>query len=238
MKKALFIFLPASVLILSLITGGYFYGYWRFNYPDKKKYPIHGIDISHHQGIIEWEKIKGQKIDFVYIKATEGADFKDPAFLSNWKEASRIGLPKGAYHFFTFCKPGIEQANNFISTVPVEPNTLPPVIDFEFTGNCKARPRKEDILKELFIFIKEIEEKYNTSPMFYVTYKSYDYYLKGEINSYKIWIRDIFRHPRFSNEERWFFWQYADRGRVDGIKGPVDLNVFNGNLQEFIKFIQ
>jgi lysozyme len=238
MKKVLVISAPSFVLFLALMTWGYVSGYWRFNYPDKERYPIHGIDVSHHQGVIDWEKVQGQGVHFVYMKATEGSDHKDKAFLSNWKEASRIGLTKGAYHFFTFCKGGIEQANNFIKTVPVESNTLPPAIDVEFAGNCKTRPKKEDIVKELFSFIREIEKRYDTSPIFYVTYESYEYYLKGEFNSYTVWIRDIYRRPRFPDGEQWSFWQYADRGRVDGIRGPVDLNVFNGSVQEFFTVVQ
>ena len=141
--------------MLSLL---YLNGYLRFNYPKKSQYPIRGIDVSHHQGKIDWNKIKEEKFYFVYIKATEGGTYKDPEFARNWNEVSKVGLLKGAYHFFTFCKPGIEQARNFIDTVPVDPDSLPPVIDFEFIGNCKERPAKALVLKELFVFIREIEE--------------------------------------------------------------------------------
>ncbi len=226
MKKK--ILLPAIIfsLTFSIVIISYIYGYWRFNYPGKNSYPIHGIDVSHHQGRIDWNLVKEEGFNFVFVKATEGGNFKDPEFERNWKEASRIGLLKGAYHFFTFCKPGIEQAHNFISTVPLEPNTLPPVIDFEFVGNCSKRPPKAVILKELFSFIKDIEERYGKRPIIYVTHDSYKQYLEGEIAQYNIWIRDIFFKPKLSDSKTWTFWQYADRGRVRGIKGLVDLNLF------------
>lgn len=83
------------------------------------------------------------------------------------------------------------------------------------------------MLKELFIFIREIEEAYGKSPIIYLTYDSYDMYLKGEIDKYNIWIRDILFTPDMPDGKAWSFWQYADHGRVKGIDGPVDLNVFH-----------
>jgi lysozyme len=183
----------------------YLNGYWRFNYPKISQYPIRGIDVSHHQGRIDWDKIKEGSFKFVFIKATEGGDYSDPEFKRNWREASKVGLLKGAYHFFTFCNPGIEQAYNFINTVPIEPNNLPPAVDFEFIGNCTKRPKKDLLLKELFSFIREIEEKYGQSPIIYVTYDSYNQYLKGEVDKYGIWIRDIFFNPNLPDEKAWTF---------------------------------
>jgi lysozyme len=226
MNKKLFISAIIFCFIFIIATISYFCGYWRFNYPGKDTYPIRGLDVSHHQGRIDWNLVKEEGFNFVFIKATEGGNFKDPEFKRNWKEASRIGLLKSAYHFFSFCKPGIEQAHNFINTVPLETNTLPPVIDFEFVGNCSKRLQKAVVIKELFNFIKDIEEKYGKSPIIYITYDSYKQYLEGEIDKYHIWIRDIFLKPKLSDSKTWTFWQYADRGRVRGIKGPVDLNVF------------
>jgi lysozyme len=234
MKKAIVILAPILVLSCVLVIWGYLAGFWHFNHPPRWRYPVRGIDISHHQGAIEWERVKGEGIDFVYMKATEGSDHKDREFVDNWQAASRIGVVKGAYHFFTFCKPGSEQATNFIETVPVEPNTLPPAIDFEFAGNCKARPKKDTLVKELSVFIRALEQRYDQSPIFYVTYDSYEAYIKGAFPAYHVWIRDIFRKPHISDRLYWTFWQYAHRGRVKGIKGLVDLNVFYGNDEAFL----
>ena len=100
-------------------------------------------------------------------------------FLENWRKAKQAGLIRGAYHFFTFCRPGKEQAQNFIATVPVESGTLPPVIDLEFGGNCQARPPREDLVSELTEYIAEIERVYQQTPILYVTYEAYDAYLSG-----------------------------------------------------------
>ena len=222
------ILISISIICIFPIILSFLYvtGYLRFNYPKTSLYPIRGIDVSHHQGKIEWSKIQEENIHFVYIKATEGGNFKDPEFMRNWNEASNTGLIRGAYHFFTFCKPGIEQARNFIGTVPVDPDSLPPVIDFEFVGNSKKRPAKIIIVKELSILIRELEGAYGKTPILYVTYNSYDKYLKGQTGKYKVWIRDIYSNPNMPDGKNWTFWQYADHGRVKGINGPVDLNVF------------
>ncbi len=82
------------------------------------------------------------------------------------------------------------------------------------------------IFYKLFIFVREVEEAYGKSPIFYVTCESYDKYLKGETGEYRIWIRDIFLMPDMPEGTDWTFWQYADHGRVNGITGPLDLNVF------------
>ncbi|SPD73590.1 conserved hypothetical protein [uncultured Desulfobacterium sp.] len=230
-----------ALLIISLpclALVGYNLGVIRFNYPSKEDYPIRGIDISHHQGTIDWALLTKQDITFVYMKATEGGDFKDLEFLNNWANAKANNLYTGAYHFFTFCKPGSEQAKNFIAAVPFDDNSLPPAIDFEFSGNCKSRPKKEEILAELNSMVKVMEERFKKKPLFYVTYEAYDQYLRGEINEYPIWIRDILSQPKLRDGRSWLIWQYADNGRLDGIQGPVDLNVFCGGKSKFIDFLQ
>lgn len=208
-------------------------GYVRFNYPDKQRFPIRGIDISHHQGKIDWLSLRNEQFQFIYIKATEGGDHKDRRFKSNWESAARHGILRGAYHYFTFCKSGKEQADNFIATVPTEANTLPPGIDIEYAGNCKSRPKREEVLSEVRTFAQELINYYHRRPIFYVTEEIYADYLKGEINDFPLWIRDIYFEPKFRDRSSWVIWQYANRGRVQGVTGPVDLNVFNGDLAAF-----
>lgn len=205
-----------------------------FNYPSKEHYTVRGIDVSHHQGNINWSGVRSDGVIFAYIKATEGGDFVDSEFARNWTGSKEAGLYRGAYHFYTFCKSGKEQARNFIHTVPVELHTLPPVIDLEYSGNCKKRPPKKEFLEELSDFCREVEKAFKVKPIFYINYDSYNDYLKGEIDDHGFWVRDIFFQPRF---ETWLFWQYASRGRIRGIIGPVDLNVFSGTLEEFLHLL-
>ena len=99
-----------------------------------------GVDVSNHQGDIDWQTLARSNVAFAYIKATEGGDFRDKRFQLNWEAAKRAGLARGAYHFFTQCRSGAEQAKNFIATVPREYGALPPVIDAEHMGPWASAP--------------------------------------------------------------------------------------------------
>ncbi len=150
----------------------------------------------------------------MYIKATEGGDFVDPSFVRNWEQSRKTGLLRGAYHFYTFCRAGAEQAQNFVQTVPIEPNTLPPVVDLEFGGNCSKRPYSSELIPEVQIFLNVVEKH------------------TGQLATYSLWVRDIVREPALFNGRPWLFWQFSNRGKVPGIQGRVDLNVFKGSPAE------
>lgn len=238
MKKIIISTGIVGILLMLLLSALLYTGIVRFNYPDKKQFPIRGIDISHHQKIINWEKLRTEHLQFVFIKATEGGDWKDPLFHENWLHAEQAGVARGAYHFFTLCTSGKDQAQNFIETVPNEPMMLPPIIDFEFGGNCQSRPSQQAVLKELMDCIGEIERVYHYAPIIYITYEAYQYYLRGELPQSKIWVRDIFRSPHIPDTRPWEFWQYSNRGRLNGIETYVDLNVFHGNEAQFHRLLQ
>lgn len=166
MKKKITILLFALILTSIIVTILIYNGYIWPNKMFANQYAIHGIDISHHQNEINWTDVKSHNIKFVFIKATEGINFKDRLFNKNWEETKNAGLFRGAYHFFTFKDSGAEQAQNFIKTVPVEENTLPPVIDLEFDGNSKSVPSKEELTKELKDFIEIVERNYYQNQYF------------------------------------------------------------------------
>lgn len=239
MKKKVLIIIPVSLVVLLVTLGLLFYfGHLWFVDPSHSVYPIRGIDVSEHQGDIDWERVSSGGSEFAFIKSTEGMDHKDGYFVRNWNGAAEAGITRGAYHFFTFRSPGIEQARNFIATVPVEEGCLPPTIDLEFGGNSRDIPAREEFQKELRDFIDEIEKHYGRRPVLYVAYDSYESFIVGEFEDCAIWIRDLFNTPELSDGRHWFFWQYNCRGRIDGIDGYVDLNVFNGDetqLEEFLR---
>ncbi|HEY3406411.1 MAG TPA: GH25 family lysozyme [Ohtaekwangia sp.] len=136
MKRLLIAIVEFSGLVVLL---GYllYDGRIRFNYPDKEEFPVVGIDISHHQGKINWKQLSTEDVSFIIMKATEGVDYKDPLFDSNWSASKSAGYKTGAYHFYRVCRDGKEQAENFIRTVPNLPENIAPTIDLEFGGNCK-----------------------------------------------------------------------------------------------------
>jgi lysozyme len=227
-----------GLLSIAAIYGALFYqGILSIHSPSRERFPIQGIDISVHQGEIDWAKIDRRSVNFVFIKATEGGDFRDRQFERNWLGAKSAGISRGAYHFFTFCKAGALQAQNFIDTVPLDRAALPPVIDLEFSGNCQRRPSQSELDRELTAYIQKVSAVYRQQPILYVTNEFYTAYLQGKFTKYAIWISDFYTTPDLNRDDRrWLFWQYSERGRIAGIDTLVDLNVFNGTIEQFQYF--
>lgn len=203
-----------------------------------KRYTVRGVDVSAYQGTVNWKRLSGQSVDFAFIKATEGAGFQDRQFPRNWDQAQQAGLRVGAYHFFNFDVPASAQAKNFIHTVPVQMNTLPPTVDIEFYGSfSQNHPDKETVRPMLNTLLASLEERYGKKPILYCTQSAYHAYLEGAYAGYPVWIRDVWFQP--SAPANWTFWQYTDKGRLDGIEGRerfIDLNVFHGTAIEFRQF--
>lgn len=219
-----------ALAILAVIAGAGGYGWYRTYEPDRDRYPVRGIDVSNHQGRIDWPAVARDDVAFAYVKATEGGDFRDRRFLENWRGARAAGLPVGAYHFFTLCRPGKDQAANFLAVVPKDPSALPPVVDIEFGGNCGARPQGPAFRRELDDFLTPVEAATGRPALLYVTPEFLEAY-GAVLPERPLWRRSIVREP--AGPEPWVIWQHHNRGRVDGVEGPVDLNVFSGDRHSF-----
>lgn len=87
---------------------------------DRARYPITGIDVSHHQGAIDWHAVAADDVSFVYVKVSEGGDYRDPRYRQNLAGADAAGIPAGAYHYFTFCRSGADQAVNYLGAIAGE----------------------------------------------------------------------------------------------------------------------
>ncbi len=190
-----------------------------------------GVDVSGHQGDIDWASLAATDISFAYIKATQGGDFRDRYFQKNWYEAGAAGMPRGAYHFFTLCRSGADQAANFIRTVPRVPGALPPAVDAEHMGPCPRGQYVADVRGELLAFMELVESHYGRRPVVYVTSEFDRAYLDGYFESESFWVSSLFRPPLF-RKQSWLFWQFHHRGRRPGIRGPVDLNAFRGSMND------
>lgn len=210
-------------------------GYFQVNNLASPEFLIKGIDISNYQEDINWSKIDTQQVRFVFLKATEGSNFKDKSFKKNWEEARKKGIAVGAYHFFTFCRSAKEQAQNFIETVPNETHTLPPVIDLEYDGNCKSLITKEEVIKKIDSLEQYLFRHYNQKPILYTAQNFYDHYLVGQFLENPFWAGNHLSRPKIEADRKLLFWQYYSQGYVHGIKNAVDLNIFNGNAAAFEK---
>ncbi|HEU4558272.1 MAG TPA: GH25 family lysozyme [Longimicrobium sp.] len=207
------------------------HGYIRFVYPAWTEFPVRGVDISHHNGRVDWTRVRAAGYQFAYLKATEGATFRDSTYLRNRDAARRAGFVTGPYHFFTLCTPGRAQAQNLLSAQPGDAGaSLPPGVDLEFGGNCGARPPRDSVLAEVGRFLAVIDSAYGRPAVLYVTREFHAAYLQGGAD-HPLWVRSVFTRPRFGRE--WVFWQYAATARVPGARGRTDLNVFRGTQAEF-----
>lgn len=194
---------------------------------------VHGMDISHHQGRIDWAKVvfaTSEKfpLTFVFFKATEGGDYADSTFVRNFEDAGRFGFIRGAYHFFNPNTDPIKQADFFISNVKLQSGDLPPVLDVEQVGNLTT----EELRKRVKLWLDRVEAHYHVKPILYASYKFKMRHLNTPIfDPYLYWIAHYYVDAvRFQG--MWRFWQHTDMARVEGIEKPVDLNVFNGTSED------
>jgi lysozyme len=211
---------PLLVLVLILSARAYA-PHW---HPSDRAFPDQGIDVSHHQGRIDWTLLPAQGVDFAYIKASEGGDFVDPAFARNWAGARSAGVRRGAYHYFTLCRPGADQAANFIATVPVDPGALPPVADVEDIGPCPRPIAATAFRAELATFIRMVEAHYSKPVRLYLTHEFDRAYGVSAHFDRPLWLRSIFWKPDFGARP-WAMWQASNFRRLEGIPGRVDWNV-------------
>ncbi len=203
-------------------------------------YTVHGVDVSRWQGNINWPKLRSQGANFAYIKATDGGDHIDPMFRKNWNGANEAGLKRGAYHFFYWCRTGAEQAEWFIRNVPKSANALPPVIDVEYNhqSRCKKRPSRDLVLKKMKTFMDRLEAHYGQRPIIYTAPDFYEDNLQGEFANHAFWLRAVAAHPRKVYPDRkWVFWQYSGTGLSHGVRGEIDLNVFNGDPAQWNRWL-
>ena len=188
------------------------------------KYPctisdsIKGIDVSYHNGSIQWQTLKDNhpEIQFVFIRATVGLN-KDPKYQEYLEGANDVGILNGAYHYYWSNRNSTKQFNNFKKTVSMSSHNLVPVLDVE-------KPSKygdENLRRGIANWLKLAEEEYGVKPILYTNLNFYNEHLKGYFNDYPKWIAAYSRCP---SSVDWDIHQYSETGRLRGISGNVDLN--------------
>ena len=200
-------------------------------------YQVHGIDISHYQGDVNWNRLEQTRqgqfpINFIFMKATEGGDYADDKFVANFDSAKVHGFIRGAYHFYNPQTDANKQADFFINTVKLEPGDLPPVLDIEKKGR-----NVEKLQQGLKIWLQKVEEHYGVKPIIYASYKFKTRYLNDSIfDTYPYWIAHYYVDSvRYQGD--WKFWQHTDVGTLPGIEEKVDLNIFNGSTIDLQKIL-
>ena len=202
--------------------------------------PIQGIDVARYQDNIDFRTTFQSGIHFTFMKATEGKDYLDPNFRSNWVKARDAGMPRGAYHFMTWCSLASEQATWFVANVPADPDALPPVLDLEWNNHssCTKKPSRADALEKIRVMLEAMERHTGKLPIIYTDMNFHRDVLDGEYFPNAFWLRSTAAEPhqRYGNRV-WTFWQWTQTGVVRGIRGEVDRNAFYGGQNEWIQFL-
>jgi lysozyme len=199
---------------------------------DRSKYPIVGIDISSHNGDIDFYKVKNDGYSFVIIKASEGMDYQDNSFTANYNRASANNMKIGAYHYFLMNSDGINQAKNFIEAVGWRKLDLPLVIDIEEDDKLNKNVSEDIALKNLYAMIDNLQSR-GYKVMIYTNGNGYKKFVKDRpLVDVSLWICS-YKNPDNIKHIPNQLQQYSKKGRVDGIKGDVDLDVFNGNEKQW-----
>ena len=206
--------------------------YGNVTYPEGE---VRGLDISHYQGDIDWNKlrnaqIQGAPVSFIFIKATEGTNLWDENFNQNFYNAKKNDIIRGAYHYFSPSSSGKKQAKFYCKMVQLDENDLPPVLDVEEMGNCDVNQLRREVLN----WMNVVEKHYGVTPILYTGYKFKTSYLNTpDFDKYPYWIAHYYVDS-LEYQGEWSFWQHTDVGKVDGIKGDVDINVFKGDYQDLM----
>ena len=236
------------VILIALAMGSYyisdyfykpsFIHYKEFGIDLPAKYNMHGIDVSKYQQSISWEdvkemNVKGVKINFAFIKATEGTERIDENFRRNWFNTQKTGIARGAYHFFISSKSGKAQAENFLETVRLQKGDLPPVLDIEQANGASMT----DLQLRVSDWLLMVEKKCKVKPIIYTNADFYKTFLAGRFDEYPLWVAHYFVKDKPRIGRSWSFWQHNESGHVNGINAYVDFNVFNGDSAAFQKLL-
>jgi lysozyme len=203
---------------------------------ENHKGKVIGIDVSEFQGNIDWDEVgtleEKYPVQFVFIRATAGNDRVDGQFANNWSGAKEHKIIRGAYHYYRPNENFIEQANLFIKTVKLKKGDLPPVLDIEKLP--KNQPL-DSLKKGLKRWLNKVESHYGVRPIIYTGERYYSDFLQDGFGEYLFWIAN-YNFYREKIEEEWLFWQFTEKATLPGIERSVDVNIYNGDLEQ-LQFI-
>lgn len=223
-RKAL---IATALLALAACSGGQLH----FDV-DRAEFPVKGIDVSNHNGHVDFAQAKADSIEFVYIKATEGIDYTDPMYLRHYQAAKDAGLKVGAYHYFRFGSPGHLQAYHFLNSARQCDLDLPLAIDVEDWLNDEGIP--DDEVREQLRVMVDALASYGMRVVIYTNKDGYARYIDRHFPDCDLWLCSLGSTPPPGN---WSIWQHSHHGHVDGSSTPVDVNTFAGTRADFARWL-
>jgi lysozyme len=192
--------------------------------PSPRTYPVQGVDVSEAQGVIAWPTLAARGADFAYLRATAGAHRRDARFADNWQASDAAGLRRGAVHLWSFCEDGVEQADNFVTTVPRIAGALPAVLELAYSPDCDARPDRAALIEQVRRFLV-IAETHSGEPMLLKIARPVEraYRVSAAIPR-PLWEVRTFFSPDYAARP-WRIWQASAIRRIDGVAGPLHWDV-------------
>jgi GH25 family lysozyme M1 (1,4-beta-N-acetylmuramidase) len=194
----------------------------------------HGIDVSNYNDVINWNALRG-KIDFAFIKATEGTGFTDPMFSYNWSEAKKIGVHRFAYHFAHPATPPGDQAEFFVNTVKSHGFKAGDNLAYDVEISQGLTPHAIDVwTKDAVTRAKSLEKSHR------VLVYTYPAFAEGgtfaSMGDYYLWIANYgVAEPSVPSPwKNWIFWQYF--APQTATPTDFDLDVFRGTPEQLTKF--
>ena len=218
---------------------------------------IYGIDISRHQHekgrqhfSINWNNMKilsvGKRhptdqtfpVSFVYIKATQSTTIQNKYFRQDYQQAKKHNIHVGAYHFFSLSTTPQAQADYFLKNSVIASSDFPPVLDVEPTEAQIESIGDEELMRRIKIWMEIVERRTGKRPILYVNQMFIFKHMTNATDiqqKYNVWIA---RYGEYKPDVKLVYWQLSSTGRVQGITGDVDINVFNGYQGQFADFVR
>ena len=193
-----------------------------------------GIDVSHYNGVVDWARVAKAGIAFAYAKATEGAVHQDTEFTTNYAGIGQNAILRGLYHFFRPSADAQAQATNFLKSLPqLVIGDLPPALDVEVSDGQGAQV----IVNGIQQWLNQVEATLGCTPVIYTSASFWNANLARNttFSRYPLWVAHYTHNPA-PNLPAGFadftLWQYSESGQVPGITGSVDMNRFNGTIDD------
>ena len=198
---------------------------------DAKTKTLKGIDVSHFSGKVDWQKVKAGGYSFAFAKATEGMDFKDPTFQNHWQGIKKVGLIRGAYHFYVTEDDPKAQADFFIRNVTLQSGDFLPVVDIEVIG----KGTKPGLTQRVKKFLGILEKHFGVKPIIYTGPTFWDSHLNNHFGVYPLWIAEYgVKEPVDPKGwKEWHLWQWKEDAVVPGVEKGADLSIFNSKEKDF-----
>lgn len=222
---------------------------------------VYGIDISRYQheqgrkryaidfsdlrvtrlGTSAAARVRGKvdyPVTFVYVKASEGTSTRNRYYAADVAACRRHGIRVGAYHFFSTKKGGTAQAQHFLRTALPHVGDLPPVLDVEPSdAQIQAMGGSRALFREMSAWIALVEKRCGTTPVIYISQSFVNKYMAdapASVTRCGVWVA---RYGAYRPYVRLLHWQLSPYGRINGIRGDVDINVFNGTRDQFADYL-